>query len=503
MVSLIIHGIDRTSQIQWDSLRIENILTKQVDRCTFKIWAYGDRTFRPVVGREVIITDGSTRVFGGLIVRVSATGLDYPKTEYSVECMDYTRLLDQHLVAETYENMTIEAIISDILANFTPGSITDGGVDCLTVIDYIQFKYEPVSDCIRQLAEIVGFDWYVDYFKVLYFQSPTTVPASVEVTDSGGIYDINSLIIRKDTSQLRNSIIVRGGEYLGTQFTASIRADGKRKTYELPYKFTDFKIRVGGVTQNVGIDNIDDPATKDALYNFNEKIIKWRDDNRPVDQTTLSFSGKPHLPVIVKLKDQSKINAIYSAESTLGDGKYEYLVIDKSINTKEGARERALAEIRSYGETLSEGEFMTETAGLAAGQRILVNSASLSVNEYFVINRVVTTMQDLDSMRYRVSLVSTKTMDFISILKKILLAENKKIEIKEGEVLDLVEAADETITLTDVLASSLSHNPQSETITLGESFTAQALNYAVTFRYGPLAPTGTQRIFVLDGSRLA
>ena len=94
-------------------------------------------------------------------------------------------------------------------------------------------------------------------------------------------------------------------------------------------------------------------------------------------------------------------------------------------------------------------------------------------------------------------------MDFISVLKRLLMQETKKLDIKANELVDLVEADDSTITFTESLDSSLAHNAQTETITFGESFTAQALNYATTFRYGPLAPTSTQRIFVLDGSRLA
>lgn len=500
-MQLTIHGTDRTNRIQWDSLRIENILTKQVDRCSFKIWTYGDRDFRPVVGREVIVTDAGTRVFGGVIVKMEAKIDAYPKVTYSIECLDYTRILDQHLVSETYEGMTIDAIITDLVTNWIPAGFTMNEVDAPLLIDYIQFNYEPVSECLRQLAEIGGYDWYVDYFRDINFKDPSAVPASIDITDSGGVYERDSLIIRRDTSQLRNAIIVRGGEYLGTEFTASIISDGERITYELPYKFDDFKLRVSGTPKTIGTDNIDNPASFDVLYNKDEKTVKFRENNKPAADSTLSYSGKPHLPVIVKLKDQVKIDAIYSAESTLGDGKYEYLVIDKSINSKEGARERARAEIRSYGETLSEGEFITETSGLRAGQRILINSTALNVNEYYIINRVISTMKDDTTMRYRISLITTKTMDLISIMKKLLLAETKKITINEGEVIDLVEAASETITLTDVMVSSKVHNPQTETITMSETFTAQSLNFGTIFVYGEQSPSGFKRVGTYDGSR--
>jgi hypothetical protein len=207
------------------------------------------------------------------------------------------------------------------------------------------------------------------------------------------------------------------------------------------------------------------------------------------------------LPVIVKLKDQSAIDAIFSAEAG-GDGRYEYLVIDKAINSKEGARERALAEIRTYGETLSEGEFETETSGFKAGQHVRINSTIRGLDEYFVINRVVSIMKTPSTMRYRISLITTKTMDFIAVMKKLLLAETKKIEIKAGEVLDTVESASEVMTITDsVVAASATEND--ETLTLTESFTNQGLDFGTQFVLGPQVPSTTKRAFVLDGSRLA
>lgn len=501
MVTISIAGLDRTSFIVWESLRIENILNKQVDRCSFKIRNFGSKIFKPVIGREVIIIDSGTRVFGGMIIRVEENLLTQAIIEYRVECSDYTRLLDQHLVAETYENQTINQIIADFIANWLPTGPTMTQVDAPELIKYIQFKYEPVSDCLKQLAELVGYDWYIDYFKDIYFKAPTATSAPVDVTDDGGIYVNGTLLIRRDNSQLRNSIIVRGGEYLGTEFTASVKADGKQMVFNLPYKYTDFKATLTGNSLNIGLDYINNPDDYDALYNFNEKLLRFKETDRPSLNATLSFAGKPHLPVIVKMKDQVKIDAVFSAE-TQGDGKYEYLVIDKAINSKEGARQRALAEIKSYGETLSEGEFESEQSGFRAGQRVLINSTALGINEYFLINRVVAQMKDYDSMIYRVNLITTKTMDFISVMKKLLLAETKKIEIKENELLDLVEAADENIIFSEVLSSSLVHNPQVESIGMGETFTAQSLNYDVDFVYGEQTPSTNKRIFILNGSLL-
>ena len=161
MITILIAGADRTAYVQFHTLRIENILTKQVDRCVFSI--QNNVGYAPEVGASVIITDNGTRVFGGVIVRRTQTSAAVGLVEYSVECSDFTRILDQHLIAETYEDMTIDAIIADIVANWLPAGFTTTQVDAPLSVDYIQFKYEPVSDCLRQLADLVGYDWFVDY----------------------------------------------------------------------------------------------------------------------------------------------------------------------------------------------------------------------------------------------------------------------------------------------------------------------------------------------------
>lgn len=499
MVTLSISGVDRSSFVVWDSLRIENIITKQVDRCTFKIRNL--QGFMPAIGREVIILNGATRVFAGIIVRRAESSPAVGTLDYDIECSDYTRSLDQHLVAEIYENMTINAIVADLITNWAPAGFTYTQVDEPTVIDYIQFKYEPVSACLEQLANIVGDDWYVDYFKDVYLKPPSANLAPIDITDTAGVYVNDSLVIRRDNSQLRNSIIVRGGEYLGEMFTASQRADGKQIIFNLPYRYSGFGATLTGNPLTIGLDNLQDPNNYHALYNFQEKILRFKPDDVPNVNATLSFFGRPYLPVIVKVKDQNLINAVFSAEQQ-GDGKYEYLVIDKSINSKEGARERALAEIRTYGETLSEGEFETETDGLKAGQKILINSAARAINEFFVINRVTRMMRGPSDMIYRVSLITTKTMNFISIMKKLLLQETKKIEINADEILDLVEAADETINIDDDVTSSVVHNALTEVINIQDTIVVQALNYAVIFVLGPWSPVSTKRVFILNGSRL-
>jgi hypothetical protein len=103
---------------------------------------------------------------------------------------------------------------------------------------------------------------------------------------------------------------------------------------------------------------------------------------------------------------------------------------------------------------------------------------------------------------YKVDLATLRTIGIIDFLIDQLRLGNRIIEEKEEETLEKYLTASETVTIGESLASSTSHNPQAETVTVAETFTPQSLNYAVEFVVGPTVPTGTKRQFVLNGSPL-
>lgn len=500
MLSLTINGVERADYVEFGSLEITNIITRQVDECTFNILSHPNKSYRPIVGEEVIIMDGATKIFAGIIVTMDTIGNAFPSVVHQVSCVDYTRILDKRLVVETYENMTVDAIIADLKVGYFPSGFTINNVNAPVLVESVTFNYKPISKCLEELADLIGYDWYVDYDKDVHMFSKESTTAPFDLEDDTGTFVNDSLVIRRDNTQLRNTIVVRGGEYLGANFTSEIVADGEQNYFPLSYRFREFAATLTGTPLNVGIDNIDNPNTHDCLYNFQEKILKFRETRKPSVNSTIRVSGLPYLPVIVKYKSQPAIDATISREG--GDGVYEYLIIDKSINSKEGARQRARAEIEAYSDSISEGTFITYRGGLIAGQQLRINSVSRGVDEFFVINRVRMRQRTRTDMEYEVSLMTTRTFGMIDILQKLLLSETKKLVIDPNETIDLVESADETILVEEVMTGSLVHNPISETTTVDESFTNNGLNFGTIFVAGSQTPSGTSRVFILNGSPL-
>ena len=499
--TITINAVDRTDFIEFGSLKITQRITRKRDSCFFNIRSHDGRTLTPVLGQEVIVTDGSTKVFGGIITALNNTSQAYKITRWKVECQDYVRLFDHKLVPDTFENQTVDSIIASLDTLYFPADFTRNNVDAPVLLDYVAFNYKPLSKCLEELADIIGYDWYIDYDKDLHFFSKEENAAPFNLADNDGSFRYNSLVIRRDNSQVRNSVVVRGGEYLGARFTAEIEANGVDFVFRVPYRFSEFAATLTGNVLDVGVDFLNDADDHDALYGFTEKVLRFKETDIPSDLAVLKVSGLPHLPVIIKLKSQPDIDAMVSAEG--GDGIYEFLIVDKGINSRDGARQRALAELESYAATLSEGEFDTETAGLAAGQQITINSVSRGISdEKFIINKLKITMFSNDTLLYSASVVSTKTFDLVDVLQKLILAETKQIEINPDEIVDLIEAATEEMTISEVLVSSLEHNLQAETMTLSETFTPQSLDFETEFVAGPQVPTGFKRVFIAGGSRV-
>ena len=502
-LTVTINETDVSKSIKRNSFTIENIITRQVDRCQFTLRKYGStHTFEPIVGQEIIVLNNGIKIFGGIIVKFDLVSDDNAELLYKITCNDFTRKLDRFLINNSFVNQTITEIINFIVVDkgLDGQGFTTNNVVGDTIIEFISFKYEQFSSVLAQLADRINFDWYVDYDKDIHFFAKNQSAASFDIEDTTGSYLTGSLIVRKDNSQVKNVIIVRGGDYLANTFTSEVISDGIENVHNLPYRYDELQVNVTGSIWDGGIDTIDVADQFDYMWNEDEKFIRFRGDRIPNDTSSIRISGPPFFPVIVKQKDEESIATLSAAEG--GNGEYEYLIVDKTINSRAGARERGSAELASYKDTLVEAEFSTYNSGLIAGQEIRINSTLYGIDDKYIINKVIYKMYTEDTFQYQVSLVSTKTLGIIDFLRDLLLRENKQIVINDNEVLDEIVSKNEALEVSDTVTASIEHNLQSEAIDMTETFTAQSLDFPTKFVAGPFTPTGDKRVFLITGSRL-
>ncbi len=505
-VQIKINTVDKSSLIDWESVKKTEVLTKEPNTLEFLIRSYPTKTYLPALGDTVQMYDNGVIIFGGVVIEID-NQVDGLLAFNKIICKDWYHVADQLMVAKTYTNQTATAIAQDIITTYCPG-FTSVNVDVPITLDNVVFNYLTVTAALEKLIKLTGADcdFYFDYDKDLhFFLNNGTYLAPFTLTDTSANFDWHSLQLNDDLSQLRNKVTVRGGVTTGSQVTNQKVADGKQVIFFVGYSFSSIAVSKALAASptsfsalTTGADGKDLPASFDCLYNPDTGLLIFPDGSKPAINDVIKFIGTPSFPVIVQIHDNASV-ALY--------GTYESVIVDKTIVSKAIARNRAMTELIKYSQPLFNGSFVTRTSGLKAGQVITINSTLRNITGDYKIQRVMTKLRtpsvSTSDFTYLVEIVSTQSVTMNDVLKKLWITNpSDQIVVGQNEIVDTVYSEDESITISEVISSSITHNTQMETLTIGESAIAQALDYAVQFVVGPQIPSGFLRQFILNGSPL-
>lgn len=446
MITVTIEGTDRTSLVVFNSLRKTDVLNQQVDTLEFKVRKYGSLTYVPTLGDEVVVAKDGTTIFGGVVVRIHENLNGAHILEYTIECNDYSQFLKRKLVTERYTSTTVGAIISDLVANYTSDGFTTTNVAGSHPITSISFNRLTVADCLQKLADALSYVWYVDYDKDIHF-FPKNTEVGPSLTDTSGNYIFNSLEISEDLTQVRNSVLVQGGEQeSSTSRTEEFNGDGTRVHFALANKFASLPtVTVGGVGKTVGVEYLDDDASYECMWNFNEKYIRFTAGNTPASGTNnVVVSGTYLFPIVVSVPAPASQEAY---------GVYEFAITDKSIKSQAEAISRALAELTSYQNSLYEGSFRTYDDGFRSGQVLTITSAQRVKDITVLVQSVTGRMRDPlgTQFEYDVRFATLKSIGIIEYLQNQL--RSKEVIVDDKETILNYHALSDTVTGTDSLAT--------------------------------------------------
>lgn len=447
-VVVTIEGVDKTSSVDFGSLKKTDNLNQQVDNLTFTLKKYGVNTYVPALGDEVVVTKGAVTVFGGVIVKIDER-IDAAKVLlYQIQCNDYSQFLKRQLVTERYLQTTVSDIIGDIVSNYTGDGITDDDVVAPLVLESASFNRLTVSECLQKLANALSYVWYVDYEKSIHFFPKNTEMAPFNLTDTSGNYIYDSLEITEDITQLRNSVLVQGGEAESENTrTEFFSGDGERATFALANKFSSLPgVLVGTFSQTVGVEYLDDEGSFDVMWNFNEKYIRFTAGNIPTTgSNNIEVEGLYLFPIVVQVPSPASINEF---------GTYEFSITDKSIISQEEAIQRALAELAVYKSELYEGSFRTYQDGLRSGQVIEINSTIRDKSINVLIQSVTARMRDPIGTRfeYEIKFATLKSIGIIEYLQAQLLSKEIIVDDQQT-LLNLEQFTDLDIEFSDTMSS--------------------------------------------------
>ncbi len=432
-------SVDRNDYIDWLSFQKDDILNAQVDTLKFSTIKHSAKTWKPAVGDEVEVLDGADTIFAGILISVEET-INGALLKYSIKCKDWTHYLDRKLVTERYENKTVNYIIDDINTNYLSG-FTVTNVDCGIEIESIAFNKMSVSKCIELLAKQVNYSWYVDYDKDIHFFTRNKELSEFDLTDDNGKHIWGSLKIKDDLSQMRNRVIIRGGDMEGSSRTENFVGDGTKKTFALGHKFEGKPtVTVDGNSKTVGIDFLDEDTDFDCLWNYNEKYLRFV--AAPADTLAIVASGIPLIPIVIQVESDESIDDY---------GEYEFSKVDKTIKTKEEAKQYAISQIEAYALTIQEGSFQTYDSGLRSGQLINIQSTIRGIDEDFLIQKVSLKMRTPVDGIWTVTLATLRTMGIIEFLQNLLLAQDKQIKVDEDAVLEKYYIDNQDLQITELI----------------------------------------------------
>lgn len=493
-----VNNVDRSAFVEWQNFQVSNLLTKQIDTAEFSFKMTGSSSFSVTSGDTVKIYDSGSLIFQGIVSQVRKSHISADLIRVQCNCVDFTHELDSKIVAEIYTSQTASYIIKDIIQTYAPQFTVDN-VDANQVINYIAFTYQTPSACLKQLAEMIGYEWWVDQYKDIHFKVAGAETAPFTLTDTNGSYLLGTLNVQDDISQIRNTIFLRGGNETGASQTYSKVADGTQLLFNPGYHFSAKPtVTVASVAKTVGIEGVDDAASFDCIWNSQRDYVLFKSATKPAASAQVDISGLPINQILLKLPERTSV-ALY--------GERDFVIIDKTINTRDGARQRALAELIKYAEKLVSIQFTTLTKGLSAGQLMTATSGLFDLSGDYVITAVTTTAHTPTSFQYAVTLVSTRLMDIVDLLIKLLNTKEKTEIYNPNDQYMPTEIVFEDATIVEAITSATSADvTTTETATIGESVTlpgGTGLDFGTIFVAGPWTPSTTKRVFNLDRSPLS
>jgi len=380
----------------------------------------------------------TTVIFKGVIKDIQFQGS--ANTEIvTLEAKDYaTRLQDITIPPTVYTNSEVSTIVTDLIADNTI-DITTTSVDVTTTtLSRKVFKHVSLFDAIKELAEIVGFIFYVNTNKVLNFIASSK-------TSSGITFDRNNVTkatFRTNADEMANEIWVYGGStYKGNRET--FFQDGTGSKFTLGYSPYDTEVFVNGSIKKGDVYNmitIPDSG-QEYLVDFGSKLIIFTSGTDAGN----NIPGSPGSVVVNYNMLRPIVRVGYDTTSIETYGKISKVIIDTTIDVPETADDILSSQLELYKNPLIEGTLnLQDTIVVTAGQTAVVNLPNFNIsNQIYTINEVIYKINSQTALTNEITTikVSRHISDVVDALKEVIM-ELKRLRAEE---------VDTSSTLTRVL----------------------------------------------------
>jgi hypothetical protein len=466
---------DISNSVDWKSIDAVAQMTKDVG--TFKVSvrqnaANPTSVTVPVIGDTLSLYDSTGLIWAGTVTETEAiiSGL---MITWQITATDWGYLLNGILIRDNYSQLDPHDIVLDIIAQADPlgakGFTTNHVQKGNFLIPSIKFNYQQPSKALQSLANLIGWDWYIDPNKDVHFflgdvddgvGEGGIAPIFVNTTGgyNGADIEWNSLDVDVNITNMQNSVFVIGGTYPKT-FTAittpdTFLTDGIRQFFSVSYPYysptavsfeaVPITVTLAGTPQTVGIANQDDPASFQVMYNSAQRWVQFT-AGAPGSGQTVKVFGTAKVPIIAHASDASSI-ATY--------GEYQGVITDTKILSVPEAQQRALAQILQFGHPVYDVKFKTLIPGCKIGQAINFDLTAFGLTDTLIIKRIEVTgfVPGANGMlEYQIEAIGSDVVTFTDLMQSILQQESNQTTVDDSTVTENWEGAEEEAIVTETL----------------------------------------------------
>jgi hypothetical protein len=200
-LTFTIAGVDRTSKVRAAELeggRQVSFTRVAGSPAALTLSTYdrnGLSGYRPAIDDTIVVADGATTVFSGVITDIAESSLSDANTGFDtgilcgLTCSDQNGLLLRDSYTKTYaSSTTLKAILQDLVTNVLAarGVTLDAAQATGPTLVNVKFADAYTDDILNTLTAETGWVWDITPGKVLSMISPGSVSCGFSLTDGGG-----------------------------------------------------------------------------------------------------------------------------------------------------------------------------------------------------------------------------------------------------------------------------------------------------------------------------
>ena len=293
-----------------------------------------------------------------------------------------------------------------------------------------QFNFVPVSQALDALAELAGFTWWIDPFRILHLVAldSDTAPWALTWSDVDG----GPPKVIRGNALYRNRQIVRGGVDITDAQVEEFVADGETRTWNVSFPLAKVPtIKLDTVTKTVGIRGLD--TGKDFYWNAGANEISWDlGVAAPTNGQIVEVTYQGWVGIVSIGEDTAEVARVLGIEG-VGTGKVEEVEDNPSVRTREEAFEIVSTKLDKFAKAGTVLRYMTRRSGLTPGMNQTVTLTEHELNgAVMLITRVRVRIERGDQFRYDVEAIAGPNLGSPAKYFQFLATRGQSFIIREN-----------------------------------------------------------------------